>query len=216
MLNWVRSWSFDRFGTHYRWHKSRALRGSPSGSAFRNPQSANSHLLEQEIGCSLFRRTPRGIELTKQGRTFLYEAECVVGDVPSLSDTARRLKGTPSDTLIIGMGSGMAQIFIPRLFCKSILPGVRLENPHGARHRTARVRRQRGRAGRVEGAFDAPARSVALSLFRRRQPLSRRKEGYLSAVREAIKTQSRHRKSDDGIDNRFLTPSRRGAHTDRD
>ena len=48
------------------------------------------HLLEQEIGFSLFRRTPRGIELTERGRTFLYEAERVVGDVLSLSDTARR------------------------------------------------------------------------------------------------------------------------------
>ena len=33
----------------------------------------------------------------------------------------------------------------------------------------------------------APARTVALSLFRRRQPLSRRKEGYLAALRDALK-----------------------------
>jgi hypothetical protein len=32
-----------------------------------------------------------------------------------------------------------------------------------------------------------PARSIALSLFRRRQPLSRRKETFLSALREALK-----------------------------
>jgi DNA-binding transcriptional LysR family regulator len=53
----------------------------------------------------------------------------VIGDVLSLSDTARRLRGAPSDTLTIGMGSGMAQIFMPRLFgdLKAILPGVRLE-----------------------------------------------------------------------------------------
>jgi DNA-binding transcriptional LysR family regulator len=85
------------------------------------------HLLEQEIGFALFRRTGRGIELTESGRTFLYEAERVVGDLLSLTDTARRLKGAPSDTLVIGMGSGMAQIFIPRLFRKPILPGVRLD-----------------------------------------------------------------------------------------
>jgi DNA-binding transcriptional LysR family regulator len=85
------------------------------------------HLLEEEIGFSLFRRTPRGIELTEQGRSFLYEAERVVGDVLSLSDTARRLKGAPSDTLTIGMGSGMAQIFMPKLFRKEVLPGVRLD-----------------------------------------------------------------------------------------
>jgi DNA-binding transcriptional LysR family regulator len=49
--------------------------------------------------------------------------------VLSLSDTARRLRGAPSDTLTVGMGSGMAQIFMPRLFgdLDKLLPGVRLE-----------------------------------------------------------------------------------------
>jgi DNA-binding transcriptional LysR family regulator len=85
------------------------------------------HSLEQEVGFSLFRRTPRGVELTEPGRMFLDEAERVAGDVLSLSDTARRLKGAPSETLVIAMGSGMAQIFIPRLFRKPILQGVRLD-----------------------------------------------------------------------------------------
>jgi DNA-binding transcriptional LysR family regulator len=86
-------------------------------------------LLEDEVGFPLFRRTGRGIELTERGRSFLYEAERVVGDVLSLSDTARRLRGAPSDAFALGMGSGMAQIFIPRLFGKRTeLPsGVRLE-----------------------------------------------------------------------------------------
>lgn len=86
-------------------------------------------LLEDEIGFPLFRRTGRGIELTERGRTFLYEAERVVGDVLSLTDVARRLRGAPSDTLTLGMGSGMAQIFMPRLFrhVSQSLPGVRLE-----------------------------------------------------------------------------------------
>jgi DNA-binding transcriptional LysR family regulator len=86
-------------------------------------------LLEDEIGFPLFRRVSRGVEVTERGRTFLYEAGRVVGDVLSLTDTARRLKGTLSDTLTIGMGSGMAQIFMPRLFgdLNKTLPGVRLE-----------------------------------------------------------------------------------------
>jgi DNA-binding transcriptional LysR family regulator len=86
-------------------------------------------LLEAEIGFPLFRRTGRGIEVTERGRTFLYEAERVVGDVLSLTDVARRLRGAPSDTLILGMGSGMAQIFIPRLFGRvpELLSEVRLE-----------------------------------------------------------------------------------------
>jgi DNA-binding transcriptional LysR family regulator len=86
-------------------------------------------LLEQDIGFPLFRRTSGGVELTERGRTFLYEAERVMGDVLSLSDTARRLRGALSDTLTIGMGSGMAQIFMPRLFrtLADTLRGVQLE-----------------------------------------------------------------------------------------
>src|SRR5258708_18001847 len=40
-----------------------------------------------------------------------------------------RLRGALQDTLTIGMGSGMSQIFIPRMFTdlKNNLPGVRLE-----------------------------------------------------------------------------------------
>ena len=259
-------------------------------------------LLEEEIGFPLFRRTSRGIELTERGRTFLYEAERVVGDVLSLSETARRLRGAPSDTLTIGMGSGMAQMFMPRLFgdLKNILPGVRLEIltaptktifddlheerldagiaiesdpervPAGLvfdrlteaemalivhpKHPLARSRRtvdvgklvaepivmseltvgygqvvlslftdlgirpnilavadnietmkvivQSGSGVAVvprpcadnEAALGvlkvlriAPSRTVALSLFRRRQPLSRRKEGYLAALRDALR-----------------------------
>jgi DNA-binding transcriptional LysR family regulator len=86
-------------------------------------------LLEEEIGFELFHRKSRGIESTDRGRTFLYESERLMGDLLSLTDTARRLRGALSDTLMIGMGSGMAQIFIPRMFAdlKRDLPGVRLE-----------------------------------------------------------------------------------------
>jgi DNA-binding transcriptional LysR family regulator len=86
-------------------------------------------LLEQDIGFPLFQRTPQGVEVTDRGRTFLYEAERVVGDLLSLADTAKRLKGALTDTLTIGMGSGMAQIFMPRLFPRlsAIMPGVRIE-----------------------------------------------------------------------------------------
>lgn len=86
-------------------------------------------LLEAEVGFALFSRTSRGIELTDRGRTFLYESERVIGDLLSLTDTARRLRGDSFDTLSIAMGSGIAQIFIPRMFAdlKNKLPGVRLD-----------------------------------------------------------------------------------------
>jgi DNA-binding transcriptional LysR family regulator len=259
-------------------------------------------LLEQEIGFALFRRTSRGIEITEPGRTFFSEAERVAGGLLNLSDVARRLKGAPADTLTIGMGSGMAQIFMPRLFGRAHdkLRGVRLEIltaptrsifndlheeridagiaiesdpdrvPAGIvfdrlteagmalivhpRHALARTRGavdvarlaqepmimseptvgygqivlalfadlgmrpntvaiadnietmkvivQSGRGVAIvpracvanEVALDVlkalafrPARSVTLSLFRRRQPLSRRKEGFLAALRDALK-----------------------------
>ena len=44
--------------------------------------------LEQEIGFPLFRRIGRGIEITERGRTFVYEAERVMGDLLSRSETA--------------------------------------------------------------------------------------------------------------------------------
>jgi DNA-binding transcriptional LysR family regulator len=86
-------------------------------------------LLEEEAGFPLFRRTPRGIDVTDRGRIYLYEAERIVSDILSLSDTARRLRGVAHDTLTIGMGSGMAQIFMPRLFerLRESLPAARLE-----------------------------------------------------------------------------------------
>jgi DNA-binding transcriptional LysR family regulator len=86
-------------------------------------------LLEDGIGFALFRRTSRGIDVTERGRTFLSEAERVVGDLLSLADTAQRLRGAPSDTLTLGMGSGMAQMFMPRLFenLEGVLPGMRLD-----------------------------------------------------------------------------------------
>jgi DNA-binding transcriptional LysR family regulator len=86
-------------------------------------------MLEEEAGFPLFRRTPRGIDLTERGRTFLYEAERIASDVLSLTDTARRLRGAILDTFSIGMGSGMAQIFMPPLFrnLEELLPSARLE-----------------------------------------------------------------------------------------
>jgi DNA-binding transcriptional LysR family regulator len=259
-------------------------------------------LLEEELGFPLFRRTSRGIEQTERGRTFLYEAERVVGDVLSLTDTARRLRGALADTLTIGMGSGMAQIFMPRLFGKleGTLAGVRLEIltaptknifnelheeridagiaiesdpdrvPAGLvfdrltqaemalivhpQHALARSRQpvdvgrlmaepiimseltvgygqvvaslfsdlgmrpnilaiadnietmkvivQAGKGiaivprasaaneielGALKALAIAPSRSVALSLFRRRQPMSRRKEAFVAALREALR-----------------------------
>jgi DNA-binding transcriptional LysR family regulator len=78
--------------------------------------SAQIKLLEREIGFSLFQRGTRGVEPTESGRTFLHEAERIIGDLMNLSETARRLRGGQSETLNLGLVSGAAQIFVPRLF----------------------------------------------------------------------------------------------------
>jgi DNA-binding transcriptional LysR family regulator len=41
--------------------------------------------------------------------------------------------------------------------------------------------------GALKALAIAPSRSVALSLFRRRQPMSRRKEAFVTALREALR-----------------------------
>jgi DNA-binding transcriptional LysR family regulator len=79
-------------------------------------------LLEGSIGFSLFRRTGRGIEPTERGRMFLYEAERVVGDLMNLSDVARRLSGVGVETLVMGIGSGLAPILLPRILPEGEFP----------------------------------------------------------------------------------------------
>ena len=85
--------------------------------------------LEDRLGFALFNRTGRGIELTDRGRSFLYEAERVVGEVLGLSDTAARIRGTAVDQFIVGMGSGMSDMIVPGGLSgfAEIFPGVRLE-----------------------------------------------------------------------------------------
>lgn len=85
--------------------------------------------LEEEIGFALFSRAGHSIELTDAGRAFLAEAERVSTEFQSLGRTAERLRGRRTDTLVLGMGSGMAQVFIPRLFpaVGQRAPGLRLD-----------------------------------------------------------------------------------------
>jgi DNA-binding transcriptional LysR family regulator len=77
---------------------------------------------EERIGFALFRRIGRGIELTEQGRMFLREAERVANDLMSLDDVARRLSGVGSETLAIGIASGLASSLLPRILGTDVIP----------------------------------------------------------------------------------------------
>ena len=69
-------------------------------------------LLEASLGFKLFVRSGRGIDLTERGRSFLYEAERVVGEVLGLADTAGRLRGAAVETFSVGLGSGMSELVV--------------------------------------------------------------------------------------------------------
>lgn len=79
-------------------------------------------LLEARIGFDLFRRTGRGVEPTERGRMFLYEAERVTTDLMNLSDVARRLSGIEVESLMLGIGSGLAPLLLPRMFPRDGFP----------------------------------------------------------------------------------------------
>jgi DNA-binding transcriptional LysR family regulator len=84
--------------------------------------------LEEELGFEIFARVGHSIELTDAGRTFLTEAERVAGEFQGLARTAERLRGRRVESIALGMGSGLAQVFIPRLFptLSERAPGLRL------------------------------------------------------------------------------------------
>jgi DNA-binding transcriptional LysR family regulator len=85
--------------------------------------------LEEELGFEIFARVGHSIELTDAGRTFLSEAERVAGEFQGLARTAERLRGRRVESIALGMGSGLAQVFIPRLFpaLSGRAPGLRLD-----------------------------------------------------------------------------------------
>lgn len=72
--------------------------------------------LEAEVGFLLFRRTGQGVELTERGRIFLNEADRITSELRNLAALTRRLKGGPTESFVLGMISGVTQMFVPALF----------------------------------------------------------------------------------------------------
>ena len=71
--------------------------------------------LESELGFALFRREGRGTEVTELGLAFLGEVDRILAEVNSLTARMQRFRSDQIETIRIGMGSGVASVFVPQL-----------------------------------------------------------------------------------------------------
>lgn len=73
-------------------------------------------LLEEELGCTLFDRLPRGACLTEAGRSFLEDARAILDSVAQASDRARRIARGQAGSLRLAMSeSGSVQPAVSRI-----------------------------------------------------------------------------------------------------
>ncbi|MDR6871511.1 DNA-binding transcriptional LysR family regulator [Bosea sp. BE125] len=119
---------------HFRYFVAVAEEGHVTRAAARlgiqqPPLSQQIHALEKEVGAQLFRRLPRGVELTDAGRTLLEKARLVLSDVDLALDAARRTARGEQGGLVIGFTSSAA--FHPLVasvvrLLRQTVPGVTL------------------------------------------------------------------------------------------
>lgn len=86
--------------------------------------------LEVELGASLLRRLPRGVELTDAGRALLEEARTVLARAERIADTVQRAARGEQGRLAVGFTSSAAlHPFVPAalLAFRAARPGVRTE-----------------------------------------------------------------------------------------
>lgn len=86
--------------------------------------------LEAELGATLLRRLPRGVELTDAGQALLEEARTVLARTARIADTVRRVARGEQGRLAIGFTSSAAlHPFVPAalLAFRAVQPGVRTE-----------------------------------------------------------------------------------------
>ncbi|MGG5823530.1 LysR substrate-binding domain-containing protein [Falsiroseomonas sp. HW251] len=67
------------------------------------PLSQQIKALEREIGADLFRRRPRGVELTEAGRAFLADARAIIERLGRASETVRRTARGEQGRLSVGL-----------------------------------------------------------------------------------------------------------------
>ena len=80
------------------------------------PLSQQIHALESELDVQLFRRLPRGVELTEAGRAFLEDARTVLGQVEHAVAATRRTARGEQGRIAIGFTSSASfHPFVPRV-----------------------------------------------------------------------------------------------------
>lgn len=89
------------------------------------PLSQQIRTLETLVGAALFRRLPRGVELTEAGRAFTEKARAILQDVDLAIEAARRAARGEQGNLAIGFTSSAA--FHP--FVASEIRALRLSSP---------------------------------------------------------------------------------------
>jgi DNA-binding transcriptional LysR family regulator len=70
-------------------------------------------LLEDELGFALFLRTKSDVDITFLGRKFLSQAEQALTGFNGLHDVARQLRHGASNTLALGVSSGISPFVVP-------------------------------------------------------------------------------------------------------
>ena len=90
------------------------------------PLSQQIRALETELGIQLFRRRPRGVELTDAGRALLGDARRILGDVESALAKAKRTARGEQGRIVVGFTSSAP--FHP--FVPGALRAFRDSHPH--------------------------------------------------------------------------------------
>jgi LysR family hca operon transcriptional activator len=117
---------------HLRYFVAVAEEGSLTLAAERRLHTAQPSLsrqirdLEHEVGVPLLLRTPRGVELTDAGATFLNYARLALAQADAAREAARRAGKAAKDSLAIGFLTGQEMNWLPEVMriVRDALPDV--------------------------------------------------------------------------------------------
>jgi DNA-binding transcriptional LysR family regulator len=89
--------------------------------------------IEQELGCTLFNRLPRGIQLTPAGRRFLDRARRVVREIDFARSDVRDGAGEVAGQVSLGLSPTLAPLLAPDCLAQvgSDFPGIQLKIVEG-------------------------------------------------------------------------------------